>query len=486
MVKRTTDKTAGVELGREVEHLITEATRQVEDELRLEDEGWVNLTGLTTEIIPDSDRQNNLKLSRLYYLKDPLGRQAIRLWTDYTFGTGMTWSTEDEGAKKALESFWDSKDNQSVLSSRGQRKSSDKLLVDGEIFFAIFLGPKGQSTIRRIDPLEITEIITDSEDIENVLFYKRSWADRQGRAHVTIYRSTRNIKNEAGQDSSGATVTKTDDALVYHMTYNTIGMRGNPLLLPALDWIKQYRRFLASRIAIMLALARFAWKTKVKGGSAAVEAIKAKTHEQEINAGSHLIENLGVETTAIKTETGAAQAYQDGRMIKLQIAAAVGIPEQYFGDISIGNLATAKTVELPMMKMFQSYQSIWGDAYQDIDEVILEHNGIAPDKWYVDRDFPAIAPEDIAQAAMALLQILQVMPELAYSNDVKQMALMTLGINDPAEALDAMSQEAKSNPEVALAKALRNFKELLAKGNGVSYSDIKTYTTIVNEAKGAK
>jgi len=448
----------------ELEILIREATQSVEDDLALEDAGWISLSGTTYDVITPAERVTNLQLSRLYSTKDPMGKQAIRLWTDYTFGSGMVWDTEDEPAKKALESFWNNKANQAVLSARGQRKSSDKLLIDGEIFFAIFLGSKGEAKIRWIDPLEITEIITDPDDKENVKFYRRQWTDTQSKLHNTIYRSTTNIKNESALDAAGATVTaESDSALVYHLTYNTITQRGNPLLLPALVWMKYHTKFLSSRIAIMLALAKFAWKSKVKGGQADVNAIKAKTHGVDVPAGSQLVENLGVDTTPIKTETGASAAYQDGRMIKLMISSAVGIPEQYFGDISIGNLATAKTVELPMMKMFQSYQKVWEDTYQDIDEVVLAHNNIKEDKWYVDRDFPNIAPEDVALAAQAIVGILGVMPELGDSEDVKQIALMTLGVNDPAEALDALTQEAKSNPEVALTRALKQFREVLSK-----------------------
>jgi len=446
----------------ELEFLIREATQAVEDDLALEDTGWINLSGTTGDVITSQERITNLRLSRLYAIKDPMGKQAIRLWTDYTFGTGMVWDTEDEGAKKALESFWNAKANKTVLSARGQRKSSDKLLVDGEIFFAIFLGAD-TATIRQIDPLEITEIITDPDDKENVRFYRRQWTDAQGKSHEDIYRSTTNIKGETTLDMYGKSIKHTDDALIYHLTYNTISQRGNPLLLPALIWMKYHTKFLGSRIAVMLALAKFAWRSKVKGGQTAVDAIKAKTDAQAISAGSQLVENLGVDTTPIKTETGASAAYQDGRMIKLMIAAAVGIPEQYFGDISIGNLATAKTVELPMMKMFQSYQAVWNDTYQDIDEVILEHAGISPDKWYIDRDFPKITPIDILQVATALTQILQVLPALGDSEDVKQIALLALGVNDPAEVLDALSKEAKANPSAALGRVLKQFRESLNK-----------------------
>lgn len=454
--------------GNELAMIIREATKTVEDELKLEDTGWINLS-TNDGVISDSERITNLKLSRLYYAKDPLARQAIRLWTDYTFGSGMAWDMEDETAKKLLKAFWEDKANQSVLSARGQRKSSDKLLVDGEVFFALFLGAEGKARIRHIDPLEITEIITDPDDKEDIKYYKRDWVDGQSKSHTSIYRSTTNSKGEPCLDANGNSVKHTDEALVYGLAYNTISRRGNPLLLPALDWIKQYRRFLASRVAVMLALARFAWRTKVKGGQTVVDNIKAKTHEQEIAAGSHILENLGSDTTPIKTESGASSAYQDGRMLKLQIAAAVGIPEQYFGDISIGNLATAKTVELPMMKMFQSYQKVWADTYQDINEVILEYNDVSPDKWYVDMDFPSIAPSDVMQVAQAIVQILQVMPDLSYADDVKQIALLTLGVNDPAQVLaqlEKKGEEKESIPEVALTRALRQFREVLNKGNG--------------------
>jgi len=446
----------------EVDKIITEATRSVEDAFSLEDAGWINFN-TTGQTISSTERLSNLYLSRLYAAKDPMGKQAIRLWTDYTFGGGMTWQTEDEAVSKVLEGFWGSKVNQSVLSARGQRLSSKKLLIDGEVFFAIFLGA-GAATIRRIDPAQITEIITGEDDIEDVRFYKREWANAQGQGKMSIYRSISNIKGEPAVDAMGHSVTQTEDALVYHFAYNTIEQRGNPLLLPALDWIKQYRRFLASRIAIMLALAKFAWRSKVKGGQTTVDSIKGKLNEVNPNAGSVLVENMGVDTQPIKTDTGASNAYQDGRMLKLQVCSAVGISEQYFGDVSVGSLATAKTVELPMMKMFQSYQKVWSDVYQDIDEVILEHAGIAPDKWVIDRDFPPITPTDAIAVADAISKLALVMPGLADSRDVQQMALMALGINNTADVLDAMNEEMPESKRGDILKAVRDLREAIAGG----------------------
>jgi len=451
----------------ELEILIREATASVEEDLALEDAGWINLSAQPFEVITSSERIDNVKLSRLYALKDPMGKQAIRLWTDYTFGSGMTWQSENEKCTKALEEFWDAPENRSILSARGQRKSSDKLLIDGEVFFALFLGPNGSAKIRRIDPLEITEIITDSDDKESLMYYRRQWTDAQSKPHEDIYRSTTNPQNKATPDMYGKSVQKTEDALVYHLTYCTTSQRGNPLLLPALKWMKYLTRQLSSYIAVDIAQGTFVLRSKVKGGQVAVDAIKATTNAQRIPAGSHLVENMGVDTSSLTMDKRAKNAYDGARLTKLQVCAAVGIPEQYFGDISIGNLATAKTVELPMMKQFESYQKVWADAYQDIDEVVLAHNNVAPEGWYIDRDFPPIAPADMAQAALSLKEILMVMPQFADAPEVQQAALMALGINDPAEVIEQLTKEAGGNPDVALARVLKQFREVLkVQGNG--------------------
>jgi len=449
---------------KEFDQILQEATTQVEAALSLEDSGWINLSA-GTDVIPAASRKATVQEARLYGLKDPLAKRAIALMTDYSFGSGITWNAENEKANKVLTDFWYAPFNKALFSSKGQRKSSDKLLIDGEVFFAVFLGK--QTTIRRIDPLEITEFITDPDDLENVRYYKREWTDTQSKPHIDYYRSFANLKDENCLDSLGANQHKTQEALVYHLAINDLNQRGNSYLLPALEWIKLYRKFLASRVAVMLALARFAWKVKVQGGATAVAGVKSTYHEEEIKAGSTSIENQGADLQPIRADSGASQAYQDGRQLKLQVSAGTGFPEQYFGDISIGNLATAKTVELPVQKMIESYQAIWQDTFEDIYELVLTYNGISGDALYVDLDFPAVTEESAAVMSQSIMQMVQTFPRLADSNDVLQQALMTLGIkntNEVIDQLDKIAKESKADPNVALSKALREFRKEFVKG----------------------
>ncbi len=376
----------------------------------------------------------------------------------------MSYQSKNTEVKDILDVFWNSPANRPILSARGQRKGCDKLLVDGEVFFIMFMGAGGEVTIRFIDPLEISEIITDPDDVDSQKYFKRTYLNQQAKCLDVWYRSIFNQEGEPFPDSTGKIISPQmatqdtnvsfqgyDEALVYHLPFNSIGQRGMPLLLPVLDWIDEYRRMMASRIAIVRALARFAWKQKVIGGTGAVSAAKAVTQQQYPQAGSTWIENAGSDLEPIKADSSAAQsAATDLRAIKLQIAAGVGWPEHYFGDISTGNLATAKTVELPIIRMIESYQQLWSDAWHDIFNVVLDYNDIPEDKRVIDLDFPMVTPQDSTAVIDSITKLITVLPEFANSDDVKMQALMNLGINNTADVLDFLKNQEKGNTKVNL------------------------------------
>ena len=436
--------------------VLREAEKQTEELLALEDTGWMNLS-TSASGQTDPERQLSVRRARLFFARDPLARQAIRLWTDYTFGPGLTWNLEKGASRDAFEAFWSGPGNTTVLNSAGQRKSSDKLLVDGEIFFALFFTDPPK--LRRVDPLEITEIISDEDDADDVRYFKREWTTPFSTSKTGIYKSLGNTDDKAAKDVYGNLVTATEqDVVMLHLPINTIGLRGNSTLLPALDWIKLYRQFLASRVAIMLALARFAWKGKLSGNQATVDTAVAKIQDASPKAGSTWIENQGMDLQPIHTDTGAANAYQDARMLKLQICAATGIPEQYFGDVSVGSLATASTVELPLQKMFASYQTVWADLYRQIANAVMLNANVEP--MPVDFDFPAITPEDSGAVAASIAQLMVAFPALANSPDVMQQALMSIGVNNVQAVIDSLSKESR-DPAVVAAEALRKFRVML-------------------------
>jgi len=48
------------------------------------------------------------------------------------------------------------------------------------------------------------------------------------------------------------------------------------------------------------------------------------------------------------------------------VAASAGLPESFFGDVSVGTLATARSLDRPTELKFVSRQTLWGDTLQAI------------------------------------------------------------------------------------------------------------------------
>jgi hypothetical protein len=460
------------------------ALSRADIELALEDANWIRL-GKSAEMDAVS-RRAVVERARLYWHRDPLAKQAVRLWTDYSVGTGMSFRAKDQKAQLLLEAFWKHRKNRKLLGPGGQRKSSQKLLIDGEVFFAVFEGEP--PLLRRIDPLQISKIITHPEDEETPVYYQRDFATDAGGQVTRFYRDWALEAEEEkevegkGKDANGQAVNSEkveEKVVIYHAALDPFRNRGNSLLMPVLDWLRENRRFMQARVAITQSLARFVMKAKVKGGPAVLEAARktlasalTQGGDTETNppaaAGSTWFENQGMDLSAITRKSGAGEARDDSDMFKLMVSPGVGIFLHYFGDPSTGNLATATAMELPMLKQFGAYQQFWTGVYEDLDTIVLDQAKFTGDR-FVDRDWPPIIEADIGVLATAFAAFAQAMPGLMEQPELVQRVLTALLINNPQEIIKRMQGAQPAPPESAesaarLAVALREFRESLTHG----------------------
>jgi hypothetical protein len=70
-------------------------------------------------------------------------------------------------------------------------------------------------------------------------------------------------------------------------------------------------------------------------------------------------------------KTGATIQADDGRRLLLMACAALGIPETFTGDVSIGTLATAESLDRPTELKFRDRQSFWADSIIEILEYVI-------------------------------------------------------------------------------------------------------------------
>jgi hypothetical protein len=434
--------------------------------LAQDEAGWLKVSGNSSALdMPPAERIATVQRARLYYNHDPLAKQAVRLWTGYALGKGMNWKAPDKAAQDTLNDFWNDPANRVMFSTQGQHKSSDRLLVDGELFLAIFSGA-GAVHVRRIDPLQITEIISDPEDDETPRYYKRDYVNASsGKSETLYYADWKSDSTEAAPDASHKPIKATTDALIYHVTFNTLGQRGNSLLAVSMDWSKAHRKFMEARVAIMQALARFAWKVKTAGGAAQVAALKAQLGttinsgsaaegNPPASAGSTWIENGGIQLDSIKTESGAGSAQVDGSMLLQMLGVGMGIFPHYFGAGESFRLATATAMEAPMLKQFETYQQLWGDIYSDLFKYVLAENSVGDDQQFIDLDFPPIVQADVVAITTAVSAVLASVPGLD-TPEVRKLLLTALGINNPDEVLKNIAPAEAASAQ--LVKALNRF-----------------------------
>lgn len=345
----------------------------------LEDIGWINLSQdqYTREELIAGGFHFMIKRCRIMYVNNPLCKHWVHLTTSFVFGRGLSCPTsEDDDLQDILEKFWDDPDNKKTLTSvLPQRMISNKLQYEGNLFFMLFDDEEGQVRVRLLNTVEVVDIITDNEDRNKYLFYKVSLTNRQYDYRSDAYDNQKtqfwyipDIDNE-NPKSYGVPPNKLkDDCRIFHVRINCdINDKfGIPDLYAGLDWVKAHKDMAGDMATLIKALSQFAWKKKVKGGAAQVNNIlakmKATTNLSNIStmAGKTQIENEGVDMESIDVKTGGVSIADTGlKAMQMMVCSASGIFYHYFGDPSTGNLATATSMELPMVKKFEDYQMMW-------------------------------------------------------------------------------------------------------------------------------
>lgn len=338
------------------------------------------------------------RLARVMFIKNPIVQRGVKVKADYIFGRRVSIAARDEDINEVIQTFLDDTRNQDEFTSHSARIQKEiELQTDGNIFFVLLPNATtGRIRMRTIPVEEITDIICNPEDKKERWYYKREWLQKttslatgrtEDKKRVAYYRDWR-YQPEQPQTKIGD-----DDvipgAYVYHIRVGGFSdwRFGLSELYSALDWAKAYKRFLENWSTIVAAYAKFAFKVTTTGGKKAVDAAKAKlgstiaTQGIERNpapaSASNVIVQDGNDIAPIRT-AGATTSANDGRRLLLMVAAAFGLPETFFGDVSVGTLATARSLDRPTELMLSNRQALWADIYNDILEFVVGQAVRAP------------------------------------------------------------------------------------------------------------
>ncbi len=356
-------------------------------ELALEDVGWYNLSFNSQQEFSRDGLRKITEMARLFYLKNPIINRCVEVQARYVWGQGVNIAAEHDAVNEVVQAFLDDPKNKTELT--GHQASFEKevdLQVSGNLFFAFFVDRRTGRVIVRTIPLEeVADILTNPEDKKDPWFYKRVWTQQEvdGASHsrTAYYPDWRHPRSSVGAMPPGEIKW---DVPVYHVKVGALpDMRfGLSEAYQSLDWAKAYKTFLEDWATIIRAYSRFAMKLTTEGGKAGIAAAKAKINptvsqtSSETNpppvSGSVFVAGKGRADIEPVRTAGATTSAEEGRRILLMALMGFGIPETLAADVSVGTLATAKSLDRPTELKFKNRQTLWADVLEEICQFVID------------------------------------------------------------------------------------------------------------------
>lgn len=474
--------------------MLQETVRDLE--LALDTVDWRRMTHFSKEEFSRRGIGQIADMARLFFLKNPLIQRGATVQSLYVWGQGWSVRAKDEDVQVVIDDFLEDLKNQSELTSQQALKQKEiEQQTDSNTFLVFFTNKTtGRVRVRSIPLDEMLDIYCSPDDAKEPWYYRREWT-------VETFTETGAVQTENRQayypDWNYNPTVKPDqigglpvmwDSPVFHI--KTGGFSnwkfGVSELYAALDWAKAYKDFLEDFASIIRAHRRFAWDVSVPGGKPSIAAAKAKfgtTVGDGVNGGgtgrggydtnpppvtgSAFIHGDSTSMAPIRT-AGATVPLEEGRRLALMTFAALGLPETFFGDVSVGTLATATSLDRPTELKMRDRQLFWQSIFTRIfDYVKLQAvkatrgplsgmgavTGVIEDgqreetiDWgidpHVDIDFPPILNAGLLEQVQAIVTASTLNGgALAGTVDIvtlSRMLLSALGEDDIDEIIDNM------------------------------------------------
>jgi len=318
-------------------------------------------------------REYVLTQTHAAYQRNPLANTAVEYTADFVIGDGFNLTCKNKEVEEILEDFICSPDNRL---REWERQAVVDLQVDGEIILRYFKGMNEDGVADAISvipqrPWELQYIKTEPGNFRRPVAY-----------HF-------NRLVQSGDDPTSGTMTEMEDVPagdILHVAINhhAYELRGRPDLYRILPWLRADTEFLQNRARQNYWRGSLLWLVRVINGSASQVASVAARWSRPPTAGSVAIESGNVEVEPLVNPSGANEANEDGRQIKLRNILGMRMAEYMFADGQNANLASATAQQLPAITRFQAYQTIMIEqVWYPLFKLVLQNAidlGLIPEK----------------------------------------------------------------------------------------------------------
>jgi len=268
--------------------------------LQFDEVGWGVLGNNTEDGFTLQATKATARSARQQATSNPLLKRGAALRASYVFGRGFKMSSNGAPLKPAFRKLVDDTINQQVLFSEQALKRAEKtLFTDGNFFVRYNTKTKRFGSVS-ID--EITGTAVNADDPTIVEYYQRTYTvvdsvDSSGRQVLktkVVWYALDTTENPVSR--IGDYPVDRDFVLIDHRENNDKGIWGVPDCFPALPWAWSYSEYLKDGSKMLKALSSIAWQ------------VKSKTAKGAASAGSKLLNNRQVASTAVTgTDTELSQ-----------------------------------------------------------------------------------------------------------------------------------------------------------------------------------
>lgn len=333
-----------------------------------------------------TDQLEMIRQARRQFRWEPNARGALQSMQNYIMGQGIsiTPKAKDPMLWWVWREFWTS--NRSRMEIK-QFEIIIRLFRDGEVFMEFFSEDAqdkstGKTTVRFIDPLLVKNpasemqgqvkgfngqttrsgIEHDSQDVETVVAY---WV-------------------QSNADSSEFRKVPANRVLHIKIFSDSDQKRGESFIQPILNMLTNYRQWLDNRIILNKMRSAIVLIRQMKGTQGQVNSIVSNLAQaahtrtgaqkrENFRGGTILTANEGVEYKMLAPNINATDVSEDGRNIKLNMAAGTNLPEYIYGDASNANFASSLIAESPFVKSIQYWQTFLEYYYCQIYKRVIKN-----------------------------------------------------------------------------------------------------------------
>jgi len=408
------------------------------EELKEEVKDWQAIGKQAEEKDVDwTDYKENHKDCWEAYVENPLAKGYVDRIIDFVIKEGFEVTSEDTKTQEAIDRIkeeW----NWFEFQIQACRESA----IYGELFSRMF----GTDAVF-YDPSSITAIRTDPENVKKSLDYLHEY-------------TTTELDENGNATNSKIHKEWIEAEEIIHQAFNTVSTakRGISDLLCVLKWLTRHKQVATNLVRRTNIHSSIVGIKRIKGPGISAETVggwkktgddttsseSSKRMERAIKPGTWYVcgPNVDYELTSIPNDMKGMTDLL--KMLVKIIVAGLGLAEHYLGDTSESNLATASSLELPILSKLERRQNELKGFFKKCFDKALAEEGIE------EAEFDIIPPELSDEDAKAFAESFKILAEglsLAVDNEwiSDETASKTLG--DPINFFESFEDESKKIEE---------------------------------------